>query len=77
MGHADTSVTGRYRHTIDGQLAEDARRLGQYFAGAVADEMRVSLSTYYWSRGDFEPMVGLAVQCGHSARRDVMRRRPA
>jgi UDP:flavonoid glycosyltransferase YjiC (YdhE family) len=34
--------------------------------------MRVLLSTY-GSRGDVEPMVGLAVQLRHSAQRDVMR----
>jgi integrase len=39
MGHADTSITGRYRHTIDGQLAEDAKRLDEYLAGAIAGKV--------------------------------------
>ena len=33
------SVTGRYRHTIDGQLADDARRLDEYLAGAVVGKI--------------------------------------
>ena len=39
LGHADVSVTGRYRHTIDGQLAEDAHRIDEYLAGTIAEKV--------------------------------------
>ncbi|MGZ4391624.1 MAG: tyrosine-type recombinase/integrase [Gaiellaceae bacterium] len=36
MGHANPSVQARYRHQLEGQLAEDAARLEDYLQGAVA-----------------------------------------
>jgi integrase len=39
MGHAARGVAGRYRHLLPGQLAEDARRLDEYLAGAVAGKV--------------------------------------
>jgi integrase len=35
MGHASAGVAGRYRQLLPGQLAEDARRLDAFLAGAV------------------------------------------
>jgi integrase len=35
MGHSNPSVQARYRHQLEGQLAEDAKRLDDYVAGAV------------------------------------------
>jgi integrase len=39
MGHSNPSVAGRYRHLLPGQLAEDARRVDEYLAGAVAGKV--------------------------------------
>ncbi len=39
MGHAAAGVAGRYRHLLPGQLAEDARRLDAYLAGAIAGKV--------------------------------------
>jgi integrase len=39
MGHAAPGVAGRYRHLLPGQLAEDARRVDEYLAGAVAGKV--------------------------------------
>jgi len=44
LGHASTSVGRRYTHAIDGQLAEDAKRLEEYLIGAAAGKV-VSLAT--------------------------------
>jgi integrase len=35
MGHSDGSVPGRYRHSLPGQLEEDARRVDDYLNGSV------------------------------------------
>jgi hypothetical protein len=43
MGHSNPSVANRYRHALDGQLAEDARRLNEYLTGAVSGKV-VSLT---------------------------------
>ena len=40
MGHSIKSVSGRYRHQLDGQLAEDAATFENYLTGAVAGEDR-------------------------------------
>jgi integrase len=34
MGHSNSSVANRYRHQLEGQLAEDAARLDEYLTGA-------------------------------------------
>jgi integrase len=39
MGHANPSVAARYRHQLEGQLAEDAAALENYLAGAVAGKV--------------------------------------
>jgi integrase len=39
MGHSAPGVAGRYRHLLPGQLADDARRLDEYLAGAVAGKV--------------------------------------
>jgi integrase len=39
MGHANPSVANRYRHQLEGQLAEDARRLDEYLSGAVSGKV--------------------------------------
>jgi integrase len=39
MGHANPSVEGRYRHLLAGQMAEDAKRVHQYLAGATAGKV--------------------------------------
>jgi integrase len=39
MGHAAPGVAGRYRHLLPGQLAEDARRVDEYLAGATAGKV--------------------------------------
>ena len=36
MGHSNPSVANRYRHQLEGQLAEDAARLDEYLSGATA-----------------------------------------
>jgi len=35
MGHADHSTPGRYRHQLEGQLAEDALLLDAYLSLSV------------------------------------------
>ncbi len=44
MGHANSSVANRYRHQLEGQLAEDAARLDAYLDGAGAGKV-VALPT--------------------------------
>jgi integrase len=44
MGHANSSVANRYRHQLEGQLAEDAVRLDAYLEGAMAGKV-VALPT--------------------------------
>ena len=39
MGHSNRSIAARYRHQLDGQLAEDAARLEEYLAGAAAGKV--------------------------------------
>jgi integrase len=39
MGHAAPGVASRYRHLLPGQLAEDARRVDEYLAGAIAGKV--------------------------------------
>lgn len=39
MGHANPSVAARYRHQLDGQLAEDAKRLEDYLTGSKAGKV--------------------------------------
>jgi hypothetical protein len=39
MGHANPSVANRYRHQLDGQLADDAARLDEYLSGATAGKV--------------------------------------
>jgi integrase len=39
MGHSNPSVAARYRHQLDGQLAEDAARLDEYLTGAIAGKV--------------------------------------
>jgi hypothetical protein len=39
MGHSNASVQARYRHALDGQLAEDAARLNAYLVGATAEKI--------------------------------------
>jgi integrase len=39
MGHSIRTVSGRYRHQLDGQLAEDAARLENYLAGAAVGKI--------------------------------------
>jgi integrase len=39
MGHANPSVQTRYRHQLDGQLAEDAARLEEWLAGSRAGKV--------------------------------------
>jgi hypothetical protein len=39
MGHANPSVQARYRHQLEGQLAEDAKRLDEYLTGAAAGKV--------------------------------------
>jgi integrase len=39
MGHSDGSVAGRYRHQLEGQLAEDAKLVDAYLAGARAGKV--------------------------------------
>jgi integrase len=44
MGHSNPSVANRYRHQLEGQLAEDAARLDEYLSGALAGKV-VALPT--------------------------------
>jgi integrase len=44
MGHANPSVQARYRHQLDGQLAEDAGRLEEWLGGSRAGKV-VSLAS--------------------------------
>jgi hypothetical protein len=39
MGHSNPSVANRYRHQLEGQLAEDAKRLDAYLTAAVAGKV--------------------------------------
>jgi hypothetical protein len=39
MGHANHSVASRYRHQLEGQLAEDAARLDAYLSGATSGKV--------------------------------------
>ena len=39
MGHSNPSVAARYRHQLDGQLAEDAATLENYLAAAAAGKV--------------------------------------
>lgn len=39
MGHSNSSVAGRYRHLLPGQMAEDAKRVDEYLAGATAGKV--------------------------------------
>jgi hypothetical protein len=39
MGHANPSVQARYRHQLEGQLDEDARRLEEWLAGLRAGKV--------------------------------------
>jgi integrase len=39
MGHSAPGVAGRYRHLLPGQIAEDAKRLDEYLAGAAAGKV--------------------------------------
>jgi integrase len=39
MGHANPSVQARYRHQLDGRLAEDAARLEEWLAGSRAGKV--------------------------------------
>jgi integrase len=58
MGHANPSVANRYRHQLEGQLAEDAARLDAYLSGAAAGEV-VQLPT-----GAHEVQTRLAARLG-------------
>jgi integrase len=41
MGHSNAgSVAGRYRHQLDGQHQEDAKRIDEYLTGSVAGKIR-------------------------------------
>jgi integrase len=44
MGHSNPSVQARYRHQLEGQLAEDARRIDEYLTGAAVGKV-VALAT--------------------------------
>ena len=59
MGHSNPSVANRYRHQLEGQLAEDADRLEAYLAGSVAGKV-VPLTGAF--RGASEPQTRLAAQ---------------
>jgi integrase len=39
MGHSNRTVSARYRHQLDGQLAEDAATLERYLSGAAAGKV--------------------------------------
>jgi integrase len=39
MGHANPSVARRYRHQLEGQLAEDASRLDEHLTGATSGKV--------------------------------------
>jgi integrase len=39
LGHSRGTVQGRYRHILDGQLEDDAKRVDAYLAGAVAGKV--------------------------------------
>jgi integrase len=39
MGHSNPSVQARYRHQLEGQLTEDAKRLDEYLTGAVTGKV--------------------------------------
>jgi integrase len=62
MGHSNPSVANRYRHQLEGQLAEDAARLDVYLVGA-SDGKVVQLPTGAQS-GAREAQTRLATQSG-------------
>jgi integrase len=62
MGHSNPSVANRYRHQLEGQLAEDAARLDAYLAGALAGKV-VQLPTGAHP-GAHEAQTRLAAQSG-------------
>ena len=39
MGHSNTSVASRYRHQLDGQLAEDAATIEAYLSGSASGKV--------------------------------------
>jgi hypothetical protein len=39
MGHSNPSVANRYRHQLERQLVEDAKRLDRYLRGAAAGKV--------------------------------------
>ena len=39
MGHSAPGVAGRYRHVLPEQIAEDAKRVDAYLAGATAGKV--------------------------------------
>jgi hypothetical protein len=39
MGHANPSVQARYRHQLEGQLAEDVARLEEWLVGTAAGKV--------------------------------------
>jgi integrase len=39
MGHSNASVQARYRHQLEGQLADDAARLNAYLVGAISGKV--------------------------------------
>jgi hypothetical protein len=45
MGHAQNSVSDRYRHRLRGQLLEDARRLDEYLRRDAADVLPLPTGT--------------------------------
>jgi hypothetical protein len=62
MGHSNPSVANRYRHQLDGQLAEDAARIDEYLTGAVTGKV-VALPTGAQA-GAHEAQSRLAAQSG-------------
>jgi len=39
MGHSNNSVQRRYRHSLDGQLREDAMRLDEYLTASESGRL--------------------------------------
>jgi integrase len=62
MGHSNPSVANRYRHQLEGQLAEDAARLDAYLVGATVGKV-VQLPTGAQT-GAHEAQTRLAAQAG-------------
>jgi integrase len=46
MGHSNPSVQARYRHQLEGQLEEDAKRLDAYLRGAAAGKVLTLTGTH-------------------------------